>query len=98
MMWVKLKYFASIMPSMLVKLSSQILEEPANFKYLYLFVYVLGKVFQSLDNIFRMMHVKWGALVIHFDNIIANYPLKQSWQISLMQYLPASKLPDGRCL
>jgi hypothetical protein len=52
----QIEVFASIMPSMLVKLSSQILEEPANFKYLYLFVYVLGKkVFQSLDNIFRMM-------------------------------------------
>ena len=39
--------------------------------------------------------VKWGALVTHFDNILANYPLKQWWRVSLMQFLPLSKIPDG---
>ena len=40
--------------------------------------------------------IKWGALVIHYDNIIANYPLKQWWRGCLMQYLlPASKIPAG---
>jgi hypothetical protein len=39
--------------------------------------------------------IKWGALVIHNDNIVANYPLKQWWRVFLMQYLPASKIPVG---
>jgi hypothetical protein len=39
--------------------------------------------------------IKWGALVTHFDNILANYPLKQWRRLSLMQFLPASKIPDG---
>ena len=39
--------------------------------------------------------IKWDALVTHFDNILANYPLKQWRRLSLMQFLPASKIPDG---
>ena len=39
--------------------------------------------------------IKGGALVTNFDNILANYPLKQWWRVSLMQDLPASKVPDG---
>ena len=39
--------------------------------------------------------VKWGALVTHFDNILANYPLKQWWRVSLMNFLPDSKIPEG---
>jgi hypothetical protein len=39
--------------------------------------------------------VKWGTLVTHFDNILANYPLKQWWRVSLMNFLPDSKIPDG---
>jgi len=39
--------------------------------------------------------VKWGALVTHFDNILANYPLKAWWRLCLMKYLPGSKIPDG---
>ena len=39
--------------------------------------------------------VKWGALVTHFDNILANYPLKQWWRVCLMQHLPGGKLPVG---
>jgi len=39
--------------------------------------------------------IKWGALVDFFDNILANFPLKQWWRTSLMQFLPASKIPVG---
>ena len=39
--------------------------------------------------------VKWGTLVTHFDNIFANYPLKQWWRASFMNFLPDSKIPEG---
>ena len=36
--------------------------------------------------------VKWGTLVTHFDNILANYPLKQWWRGSLLNFLTDSKI------
>ena len=50
-------------------------------------VYISGQSFKN--------DVKWGALVNHFDNILANYPLKQWWRVSLFDFLPDSKIPEG---
>ena len=58
-------------------------------------MFVLGKVFLYLDNRSRMMSSGVLLLLTLTTFLLANYPLKQWWRVSLLDLLPDSKIPEG---